>query len=132
MPKKLSRKKLIVKLDNIFSKYIRLRDADKEGYCRCVTCGQKYHWKKIQAGHFISRKHYATRWNEQNVHAQCVGCNVFKYGEQYKYSLYLGSKISSDLLNKSHESVKYADYELEDMIKFYQKKIDSFDSFVGT
>lgn len=132
MPKKLSRKKLIVKLDNIFSKYIRLRDADKEGYCRCVTCGQKYHWKKIQAGHFISRKHYATRWNEQNVHAQCVGCNVFKYGEQYKYSLYLGSKVSSDLLNKSHESVKYADYELEDMIKFYQKKIDSFDSFVGT
>ena len=132
MPRKLSRKKLIEKLDSIFSKYIRLRDADKEGYCRCVTCGQKYHWKKIQAGHFISRKHYSVRWNEENVHAQCVACNVFRSGEQYKYSLFLGNEISLDLLNKSRKMVKFADYELEDMIKLYKEKIDSLDSFVGT
>ena len=122
MPRKLTRKKLIAKLDTIFSKYIRLRDADQNGYCRCVTCGERYHWKKIQAGHFISRKHYATRWDENNVHAQCVACNVFRAGEQYKYSLYLGNDTSLDLLNKSKQSVKFMDYELEEMCKIYNEK----------
>lgn len=131
MPRKLTRKKLIAKLDTIFSKYIRLRDADQNGYCRCVTCGERYHWKKIQAGHFISRKHYATRWDENNVHAQCVACNVFRAGEQYKYSLYLGNDTSLDLLNKSKQSVKFMDYELEEMCKIYNEKIESFDSFEG-
>jgi len=131
MPRKLTRKKLITKLDTIFSKYIRLRDADQNGYCRCVTCGERYHWKKIQAGHFISRKHYATRWDENNVHAQCVACNVFRAGEQYKYSLYLGNDTSLDLLTKSKQSVKFMDFELEEMCKIYNEKIESFDSFEG-
>jgi len=123
MPKKRSRKKLIENLDTVFSQYIRLRDADQEGYCRCVTCGEKHYWKRIQAGHFISRKHYATRWDETNVHAQCVACNVFRAGEQYKYSLFLGADISHELLEKSRELVKYADFELEEMIKNYKNKI---------
>ena len=131
MSKKLTRKKLIIKLDNIFSKYIRLRDADKYGYCRCVTCGERLHWKKIQAGHFISRKYYATRWDEENVNAQCVACNVFKSGEQYKYSLYLGNDISLDLSNRSKEIVKFESYKLEEMLGIYKNKIESMDSFEG-
>ena len=57
MPKKLTRSKIVKKLDAVFSQYIRLSNTDKHGYCTCVTCGKKYFWKQIQAGHFMSRKH---------------------------------------------------------------------------
>jgi len=126
MPRKPKRKNLIKKLDAVFSKYIRLRDADQEGYCRCATCGEKTHWTKIQAGHFISRKHYATRWDERNVHAQCVACNVFKYGEQYKYSLYLGENLSKELYNKSLVVTKFTDIEIIEMIEEYNEKSKDF------
>ncbi len=126
MPRKPKRKNLIKKLDTVFSKYIRLRDADTEGYCRCSTCGEVHHWTKIQAGHFISRKHYATRWNEDNVHAQCVACNVFRYGEQYKFSLYLGDKLSKELLEKSRLIAKFTDIEIKEMIDDYNDRIKQF------
>ena len=38
--------KLKKKLDAIFSKYIRLKDADKNGYVKCYTCGVKKYWEK--------------------------------------------------------------------------------------
>ena len=117
MPKKLSRSKLVKKLDTVFSKYIRISSADKNGYCTCVTCGVVKHWKEIQAGHFMSRKHYSTRWDERNVASQCVSCNMFKQGEQYKYSLFLGKDEAEVLYLKSKETVKFTNYELEEMIK---------------
>jgi 5-methylcytosine-specific restriction endonuclease McrA len=122
--KKLTRSKIIKKLDNIFSQYIRLSNS-KNGNCTCVTCGKVGDWKNggIQAGHFISRKHYSTRWNEDNVKPQCVGCNVFRYGEQYKFSLYLGKKKSKELFDKSLIITKFASYELEDMIDHYSDEV---------
>ena len=30
------------KLDKVFSEYIRLRDADENGYVRCYCCGNPY------------------------------------------------------------------------------------------
>ena len=123
MPKKLTRSKLIKKLDTIFSRWVRLSNSVNE-ICTCVTCGKESHWKDIQAGHFISRKHYSTRWDERNVHPQCVGCNVFKYGEQYKYSLYLGNKLSKKLLIESRNIIKFTNAELEDMIKEYTERFN--------
>lgn len=126
MPRKPSRKNLIKRLDTVFSKYIRLRDSDPEGYCRCSTCGEVHHWTKIQAGHFISRKHYSTRWDEENVHAQCVACNVFRYGEQYKFSLYIGENLSKELYDKSRLIVKFTDVEIKEMIDDYNDRIKQF------
>lgn len=123
MPKKLTRSKLIKKLDTIFSRWVRLSNSVNE-ICTCVTCGKESHWKDIQAGHFISRKHYSTRWDERNVLPQCVGCNVFKYGEQYKYSLYLGNKLSKKLLIESRIIIKFTNVELEDMIKEYTERFN--------
>jgi hypothetical protein len=123
MPKKLTRSKLIKKLDTIFSRWVRLSNSVNE-ICTCVTCGKESHWKDIQAGHFISRKHYSTRWDERNVKPQCVGCNVFKYGEQYKYSLYLGNKLSKKLLIESRIIIKFTNAELEDMIKEYTERFN--------
>jgi len=121
--KKPTRSKLIKKLDVVFSQYIRLSNADNRGMCTCVTCNKQFHWKNIQAGHFMSRKHYSTRWNENNVKPQCVGCNMFKSGEQYKYSLFLGNKLSNDLYLKSKELVKFTSQDIQDMIDNYNSKL---------
>tara|TARA_R110000765_G_scaffold327674_1_gene418767 strand:- start:89 stop:472 length:384 start_codon:yes stop_codon:yes gene_type:complete len=120
--KKPSRSKLIKKLDTVFSLYIRLKNS-KEGIGTCVTCEKQDHWKNLQAGHFQSRKHYNTRWDEDNVQIQCVSCNVFKYGEQFLFSKYLGHNLSEDLLVKSRIIVKFTNLELEEMIIFYSNKL---------
>ena len=122
MPKKPTRKGLIKKLDTIFSEYIRRRYAKNE-ISTCVTCGKKDHWKNLQAGHFMSRKHYSTRWDEENVEVQCQACNVFRYGEQYLFAKHLGVKKADMLLSKSREMIKFSDYELQEMIDVYKHKI---------
>lgn len=122
MAKKTSRQKIVDKLDKVFSEYIRRRYA-KDDIAECVTCKRKDHWKNLQAGHFMSRKHYSTRWDEDNVQVQCNACNVFRYGEQYKFSIYLGDEKSKELYEKSRKIVKYADHELEEMHEFYRKAI---------
>ena len=123
MPKKkLTRSKIVKKLDNIFSQYIRLSNSVND-IAECVTCNKKDHWKKMQCGHFQSRKHYSTRWDERNVAVQCAGCNVFRYGEQFKFSLYLGGKLSEELLQKSRETVKFADVDLIEMADYYSNKL---------
>lgn len=125
--KKLSRSKIVKKLDSIFSKYIRQRNAIN-GVAECFTCGKKDDWKKLQCGHFQSRRFYATRWDETNCQVQCAGCNVFRYGEQFKFSVNLdnrfGNGTSARLETKAKEILKISTPELEDMIKKYQELCD--------
>lgn len=121
--KKPLRKNLVKELDTIFSQFIRLRYAKNE-IAECVTCGKKDHWKKLQNGHFMSRSNYSTRWDENNCQVQCVGCNVYKAGEQYTYSLYLGNNLAQELYIKSKQIVKFADVELIDMIEYYKQQVN--------
>ena len=128
--KKPSRSKIVKKLDAIFSQYIRLKEVDDLGNATCFTCGKKDHWKKLQNGHFQSRKHYATRWSEKNCQVQCPKCNVFNYGEQFLFSKYLDEKYgdgtSEELFITSKKIIKFSNNELEDMIKHYKNLVDSF------
>ena len=124
MPRKASRKTLVKKLDTVFSIYIRRRYA-KDNIVECVTCGKQDHWKNLQAGHFMSRKHYATRWDEDNVEVQCMACNVYRYGEQYKFSKYLGETLADELLVKSRQVQKFTDADLIDLIELYTDKVNN-------
>lgn len=125
--KKPTRSQLVKRLDNLFSEYIRRRNTDYQGVTRCFTCGKEDHWKKLQCGHFQSRKHYATRWHETNCQVQCAACNVFRYGEQYKFGLNLDSEfgegIAEELLNLSKNIVKLSNSDLLDKIEHYKNKI---------
>jgi len=124
MPKKPSRKTLIKKLDKVFSEYIRKRDTDANGYGLCCTCAKRIHYKEGHAGHFMSRRHYATRWDEENVALQCVSCNSFNQGEQYKFALFLNDKYKIDkateLLIKSKELSKYSITDLQEKYEFFR------------
>lgn len=123
MARKITRKGLIKKLDTIFSQYIRLRTANGNGYVECVTCGKVDFWKNMDCGHFMSRKYMSTRWHEDNCQVQCKSCNVFRYGEQYKYSIFLGSKKADHLYKLSKETLKLFDTDIKDMIKIYEEKV---------
>jgi len=127
--KKLTRSKIVKKLDSVFSQYIRLRESVNE-ISTCFTCGKQDHWKKLQNGHFMSRRHYSTRWDETNCQVQCAGCNVFKYGEQYKFSIELdikyGSGTADKMLQQSKQIVKFSTMDLEDLIIKYKNLVDEY------
>ena len=127
--KKPKRGKLVKNLDAIFSQYIRQKNAINE-IATCFTCGKKDHWKKLQNGHFMSRKHYSTRWDETNCQVQCAGCNVFRYGEQYKFGVNLDAKFgkntAEELQNKSRQIMKLSDFEIIEMIDTYKNLVNSF------
>jgi len=125
MAKKVSRSTLVKKLDAVFSIYIRRRFAVND-IAKCVTCGKEDNWKSLQCGHFMSRKHLSTRWNEDNCQVQCAGCNVFRYGEQYKFSLYLGNNLSEELHILSKQIRKFTDVELQELIEHYTHQISLF------
>jgi len=128
MAKKPKRKTLVKKLDTIFSVYIRKREA-KNNIAECFTCGKQDHYKKLQNGHFQSRKHYSTRWDDINCQVQCAGCNVFRYGEQYKFSLNLDEKYGSGTAEalhiKSKQILKITDFELIELINKYTDLVNS-------
>ncbi len=122
MSKKISRTTLIKKLDAVFSIYIRNRYAVNE-IAECYTCGKKEHWKKQHAGHFASRRHYSTRWNEYNVQVQCPSCNIWQQGMQFQFGknlcLQYGDNFADNLMIESKQIRKFTDVELQDMIAHY-------------
>ena len=125
MKKKLSRSKIVKKLDAQFSRYIRLKYADHNGFVKCYTCNRIKHYKdSMQCGHFLSRRFYSTRWNEDNCRPQCYGCNVHSQGRQYEYALNLnnedGYNIAEELLQISRETVKISTPELQEKIEYYK------------
>jgi hypothetical protein len=100
-------------LDTVFSQYIRLLYANSSGICFCITCGLPHPWKEIDCGHFMTRQHRATRWDERNCHPQCKWCNRFLGGEQYKHGLALdkihGEGTAYLLKSLSAMKAKYSD-----------------------
>ena len=87
--------------DMWFSRYIRLRDADDNGWCRCISCQKPYRWDNIHNGHYIKREKMATRYHEKNCNAQCLKCNKYKNGNEAQYAYHLNLKYgagTSDLL----------------------------------
>ena len=121
---KVKRSTLVKNLDTVFSQYIRQKDAKNE-IATCVTCGKKDHWKKLQCGHFQSRRHYSTRWDENNVGVQCYGCNITNQGQQFLFAKYLGLDKAEEMVLKSKQVVKFTDNDLQDMINYYKGKLNN-------
>ena len=81
---------LQTKADNAMSIYIRMKHSDPDGYITCVSCGNKHHWKDVDAGHFIPKSRgAAVRWVEENVWPECRGCNRFNDGHLIGYTLHM-------------------------------------------
>ncbi len=130
-----SQQTLIRKLDKVFALYIRLRDAMPNGYVRCISCGQIKRFKDVDCGHFHSRIHMATRFDEDNCHGECAFCNRFRSDHLIDYQRNLIRLIGQsrfDLLNvKAHSAKHYLSCELEDMIKHYTQEVKRLSTLKG-
>ena len=133
MPRKISRKNLIKRLDTIFSEYIRRKYADKRGIVKCYTCNKKAYWKGegMQNGHFISRASRILRWSESNCRPQCYACNCMRYGQNYIFAMNLnkeyGYNIAEELLIESKKTIKQSDQDLIDLTNKYKSLVDNME-----
>ena len=120
--------KLKKELDKWFSLYIRLREATLQGVAQCFTCGKIDYYKKLQCGHFQSRRHYATRWHTNNCRPQCVKCNMFMQGNIWVYGNKLKSEIGEDkfdeIIQLSNTSVKRSQDDYKEMIEYYKNELN--------
>jgi len=123
----VKRNKIVKKLDDTFSIYIRRRYAIDD-LAECFTCGKVDHWKNLQCGHFQSRRKYSTRWDKINCQVQCAKCNIFNQGEQYIFGKKLdkvyGEGTSNELALKGNYLVKFSTKEIELLINTYKDLIN--------
>lgn len=122
--------KLIKTADSAFSRLVRLKGADKDGYNTCYTCGHRAHYKKLHAGHYLSRYYKAARWDFDNVRPQCPMCNLWKKGDTITFRANLLKEIGEERVAaveaKRSVSLKLSKDYLESLIK----NLDSYKSMV--
>ena len=127
MDKKESVKQLQNDLDDVFSTYIRQKGMDEKGFNFCYTCGKHDHWKKLQNGHYISRKYNGTRWEENNCRPQCVKCNIFSEGNKpafaRKFLKEFGESYLDELEILKNRTIKIDAFTLQLLINDYKSKI---------
>lgn len=123
---KSTRSKKITKLDNVFSEFIRKRDS-KNGHFTCISCGKIKPFSHADAGHYFSRRHLSTRFDENNVHAECSYCNRFDSEHLENYRGNLIKKIGENAFNmlkvKASMTSKISDFEIDLLIKHYKERI---------
>ena len=117
---------------NIFSKFIRARDANWQGYCKCISCSVMKNWKEMDSGHFIPKgSDYALKFNEINNNAQCTSCNRYKSGNLISYRFGLVNKYGEKKVKQLEQShyfkttkKKLDQLQLNMMYDYYKKKFD--------
>ena len=121
--------KLKKKLDKLFSEYIRRRDSDYKGNCKCISCGKEApaFGGSIHAGHLFSRRYLSTRYDEKNVNAQCNYCNTFLNGNQIKAARGVEKKWGKGTVKKLedriHVTVKLTRVDYLEAIENIKRKI---------
>ena len=92
--KKYTVNQLISKATTVFNRFIRNRDLEES----CISCGN---FTTLQAGHYYSAGRFpALRFNENNVHGQCLKCNYYESGNLINYRKNLIHKIGIEEVKK--------------------------------
>ena len=123
LSKKRPRKSLVKAADKAFSRYIVARDK------RCVTC--EHPKGSLQCGHLFSRVAYSTRWNVMNAACQCAGCNINHEGDALPLTDYMVATWGRDKIDELHalyhQPVKFKDYQLEEVARYFNLKADELE-----
>lgn len=138
--KNLNARELSNKVAERLQLLVRLRAADENGYCSCVTCGVTKNYKDgIQGGHFIERSKSPTKLRDENIHPQCAYCNAAmgKFGKstvaytyyQYMVNLY-GDEFVEELIQESKKEWKWFKPELEERLEEINREIKQLESVI--
>ena len=120
------------KLWRIFSEYIRLRDCiattSSPDAGLCFTCGKRYIYRQLQAGHFVGGRHNGNLYSERGTNAQCYYCNIILKGNILEYRRQVikrfGENADLDLEAEAKLTRQYKAQDLLDLIAHYQQKVD--------
>jgi hypothetical protein len=109
-----------------FSRYIRKRDSDWQGYCSCISCSIKKPMEEMHAGHFIHNTN-ACYFDERNVNAQCPFCNTFKHGNLHYYKrnleLKIGVEAVKELMDTKWKIHKFTQKELQKILTYCKENL---------
>ena len=130
MPKKKTLGKLKQLLQKEFNRYIRLRDSE-DGYFKCISCGLVKSVEYMDAGHYFAVSGYdGLRFDEDNVHGECKGCNCFDQSHLIGYGINLKKKLGEHgykiLLKKAQDykekGNRFSRLEIEELIILYKHR----------
>ena len=114
------------KTQQIFNRYIRIRDRDRG----CISCCEPFR-DKFDAGHYRSvGANPELRFNELNNHGQCVRCNQHLSANLISYRIGLVGRIGADKVDwveGFHELKRYTIDDLkiiQDEYKTKTKKLE--------
>ena len=135
MGKPVTLSKVKKKLWVIFSEFIRKRDGllttGSTEWALCITCGKRYHYKLLQAGHFIAGRHNSGLFSEEGTHAQCYNCNINLKGNTLVYRRKIIELYGKGAdIRLEQEAKKHLDFlipELEERRIRYKQKIKELD-----
>jgi phosphoketolase len=116
--------KLTAKAQKVFNKYVRERDSEN-GYFTCISCGKTLPIEQMNAGHYIPQKNSSLlRFNEYNVHGECISDNGFNEFHLINYRKNLINKIGQEMVDWLEENQrtikKWTRSELEEIIEKYK------------
>lgn len=116
--------KLTAKAQKVFNKYVRERDSEN-GYFTCISCGKTLPIEQMNAGHYIPQKNSSLlRFNEYNVHGECISDNGFNEFHLINYRKNLINKIGQEMVDWLEENQrtikKWTRIELEEIIEKYK------------
>jgi hypothetical protein len=125
--------KLKKEADKWFSLAVRYGSAEFENgewVVKCVTCPNRKSVKTMQCGHFMSRRHNATRFSEENTAPQCYGCNVMHQGQQFQFGIEIdrmyGVGTASRLAKESKQEYRFTVEKLQQIIDDSRVKLDFY------
>lgn len=114
--------KLMRQADIVFAKSQKKKYA-VNGFVTCYTCDTKVRLSEADLGHYIDRRHYATRYDERNVRCQCQHCNRVLDGNKEIFRdrliLELGIGVLFQLEDKMPTRMKLDRHDLMDIITKY-------------
>lgn len=123
------------KLWAIFSKFIRLKYSDDQGFCTCYTCGRIGFWSAMDCGHGVPRQYLATKFDERNNRPQCGPCNGFEGGRREVFKEKMDKEHGPgtwDLMElKSKKKFTYSQFGIETLIRFYTDEVATLKSGKG-
>lgn len=108
-------------LDQLIREWRRLK------YCRCFTCGKiETENNHFDVGHFIKRGDLATRWNFNNIRAQCIKCNRLEAGREHEFKrkLELDGVNVEKLKRLAKESARIDIEVFESMVVLIREEIE--------
>jgi hypothetical protein len=122
--------KLVKDANTWFSRFIRLRDSDKEGIGKCICCNELKKAKHADCGHYHSRRYKSLRWDEDNAHLQSkqhnlrMGDPLVHQGYQRNLIKKIGQESYDKIEVRKHNIFKPTIFELQVLINDFKDKVE--------